>query len=214
MIKGIIFDMDGVISDTQKLHAKVESEIFSRYGISLTPEEITNKYAGVKATEFFKEVLDTQNEDYNLSDLINEKWKKMEELASKSVDPIEGSQELIKELFEKGFSISVASASNYKYVEAVLKSLDLIKYFKHIVSGDMVKNGKPDPESFLLAASKMQISPENCLVIEDGRSGMEAAEKANMKCIGLVENKEKDYPTNILVTSLNEVNMEFLERLN
>ena len=73
MIKAIIFDMDGVISDTQKLHSKVESDILSRFGINITPDEITFKYAGVKTREFFNELLTHKKIEFNLDDLMEEK---------------------------------------------------------------------------------------------------------------------------------------------
>lgn len=211
MIEGIIFDMDGVISDTQKIHAKVESEIFERYGISLTPEEITKKYAGVRLREFFGEVLEGKN--YNLDELINEKRTRMRDLASISVDPIKGSQELIKGLFDRGIPIAVASASTQEYVKIVLDKLDVTQYFTAIIGGDMVQNGKPHPESFLRAADEIKIPYRNCLVIEDGIPGMQAAKKAGMRCIGLVESKERGYPTQNLVNCLTEITPDFIDNL-
>ncbi|MBU1202124.1 MAG: HAD family hydrolase [Nanoarchaeota archaeon] len=77
----------------------------------------------------------------------------------------------------------------------------------------MVSKGKPDPESFLLAASKIKVSPEDCLVIEDGISGMKAAKTAGMYCIGLVKDKKAVYPTKNLVTSLFEVTSEYISNL-
>lgn len=212
MVKAVIFDMDGVISDTQKLHAKVESEILRRFNIYLTPDEITHRYAGVRTQDFFKDLLDKQNQRYDLEVLINEKWKIMEKYASVSVDAIDGSVELIKSLYDQKYPMAVASASNLNYVRTVLTTLGVIDYFSGIVSGDMVSRGKPDPESFLLAASKINIHPRNCLVIEDGISGMEAAKRANMFCIGLVKDKNKQYPTKNLVTQLSEITPDFLVR--
>jgi len=73
MIKAVIFDMDGVVSDTQKLHSRVESSILSRFGINITPEEITLRYSGVRTKEFFKELLTEANADFNLEELMLEK---------------------------------------------------------------------------------------------------------------------------------------------
>lgn len=204
--------MDGVISNTQKIHSKVESELLQRYNIFFSPEEITQKYAGVKTREFFNMLLKTQHREYNLDSLMNEKWSKMEEVASISVDAIPGSIDLIKTLF-KEYPLAVASASNLNYVQRVLQTLEVIDYFTYIVSGDMVSKGKPDPESFLLAASKINIPPPLCLVIEDGRSGMVAAKSANMKCIGLVSDKNIIYPTENLITSLTEITPQYLINL-
>lgn len=213
MIKGIIFDMDGVISDTQKLHSKIESELLDRYGINITSSEITEKFSGIRTKEFFDELLKQQNEKYDLDVLMKEKWSKMKEFASKSVDAINGSIELIQRLSQDGYPLAVASASNLNYVETVLKTLDVFNHFSYIVSGDMVKKGKPDPESFLLASSKIQINPKNCLVIEDGVSGMQAAVAGGMKCIGLVSDTNKSYPTKNLVVSLSEITQDYINQI-
>jgi HAD superfamily hydrolase (TIGR01509 family) len=203
MIKAIIFDMDGVISDTQKLHSQVESQLLARHGIKISPKEISKKYSGVRTKEFFEDLLKGKNCD--LDELIDMKWKEMKKLASLNADEIPGAIKLIKKLRNEGFVLAVASASNLDYVKTILNSLNIIPYFKTIVSGDMVSKGKPDPESFLLAAKKINLNPKECLVIEDGISGMEAAKKAGMNCIGLVSDKNRSYPTFNLVLSLGEV---------
>ncbi len=213
MVKGIIFDMDGVISDTQKLHSQVEAEILSRYGIKITPSEITAKYSGVRTKEFFDDLLKKQKQEYDLDLLMEEKWSQMEKFASKSVDAIEGSIDLIKRLSVANYSLAVASASNLNYVKTVLKTLGVFNHFSYIVSGDMVKKGKPDPESFLLASSKINVSPDYCLVIEDGVSGMQAAKAGGMKCIGLVKDINQSYPTKNLVTSLSEITLEYINQI-
>jgi len=213
MIKAIIFDMDGVISDTQKIHAKVEKEILSRFGINISSKEITKRYSGVKTSEFFDDILKRQPQPYNLNELMVEKWKRMTKLGEKSIDEIDGATELIRHLHNTGFKMAVASASNQAYVKNVIRSLNLEKYFEFLVSGDMVTKGKPDPEIFLLAASKLQVNPKNCLVIEDGTSGMQAAKMGNMKCIGLVKSKNDEYPTKNLVLSLKEITPDYINNL-
>lgn len=206
--------MDGVISDTQKLHAQVEAELLGRFGISISPQEITAKYAGVKTSEFIDALLKKQPEPYDLEELLKEKWRGMETLASRSVDQVDGSVELVKKMHDLGLKKAVASASNANYVAQVIKSLDLERYFEFLASGDMVSRGKPDPEIFLLAAAKLGADPAQCLVIEDGVSGMQAAKTAGMKCIGLVASKEKPYPTANLVCSLREITPEYLNSLS
>ncbi len=213
MIKAIIFDMDGVISDTQKLHSKVEAELLKRFGIEISTEEITQKYSGVRTKDFFEDLLKIQDQDYNLDELMHEKWEKMQALASKAVDPIPGAIELIKRLHAEDYPMAVASASNLNYVQSVLKTLGVFSYFSFVVSGDMVSKGKPDPESFLLAAAKIGVQAKNCLVIEDGTSGMQAAKKGNMHCIGLVKNKQEQYPTQNLVLSLAEITPGYLKKI-
>ncbi len=213
MVKAVIFDMDGVISDTQKIHSAIESEILNRYGINLTSDQITDRYAGVRTTQFFKELLDEKKATYDLKELINEKWKKMKELSEKEVDAIPGSIEFIKDLHKNNIPLAVASSSHFDYVQTVLEKLEIIDMFQVIVSGDQVNKGKPDPESFLLAAKKINTNPEDCLVIEDGKSGMLAAKSAGMKCIGLVNDKHKDYPADILITDMHELSPQYIKTI-
>ena len=201
----VIFDMDGVISDTQKVHAKIESELLAKHGVQISPEEVTRKYAGVKTSEFFHELLDR-----DVDEIMQEKCARMAELAKQGIEPMAGSVELIKMLGEKGVKMAVASASNYAYVIEVLTFLGVENCFETIVSGDQVSKGKPDPESFLLAAERMEVSPFYCIVIEDGKSGMIAAKKVGMKCIGLVEDESKDYPADILVKSMEEIDLKLI----
>lgn len=212
-LKAIIIDMDGVISDTQKVHAKVESDILGKFGVHIEPDEITRRYAGMKAKNFFHDLLKDQPMPYDVDQLMVEKWKMMAELGDGIIDGIDGSVELIQNLYDMGYKMAVASASDQLYVQKIIKSLNLEKYFEYLISGDMVKHGKPDPEIFLLAASKLGIEPESCLVIEDGVSGMVGAKAGNMKCIGLVPSKDREYPTENLVLSLREVTEEYLENL-
>ncbi|MBP9771895.1 MAG: HAD family phosphatase, partial [Candidatus Pacebacteria bacterium] len=184
MINTVIFDMDGVISDTQKLHAKVESQMLAKFGIFLSPEEITMRYAGVRTREFLSDLLDKQGASYDIEALLKEKWAAMEKAAQEEVEEVPGSIALITDLHQRGIPIAVASASNLEYVRTVLQKLGVFESFQAIVTGDMVQKGKPDPESFLLAAEKLGVLPHECLVIEDGISGMEAAHRASMQCIG------------------------------
>lgn len=205
--------MDGVISDTQKPHSSVESELLGRYGVKISPEKITRKYAGVRTRDIIEELLSKQEKEYDIEEIIREKWERLEKLASVRVEEVMGAKKLIRRLYDEGFALAVGSASNKRYVNTVLEKLDVKKYFKEIVSGDMVKKGKPDPEIFLLAAEKLGISPEESLVIEDAVSGMQAAKNAGMYCIGYVKNKEKTYPTINLVSSLNDINSDYIKRL-
>jgi beta-phosphoglucomutase family hydrolase len=214
MIKGIIFDMDGVISDTQRLHAQVESGLLARFGIDLTPEEITHRYAGVRTQKFFAELLAATGRAYDLDKLMEENWQTMEKLAAESVQEIPGATQLIKRLAQEKMPLAVASASNLNYIKVVLRGLKVIDYFKAVVSSEMVARGKPSPDIFLLAAEKLRIKPEECLVIEDGLSGMEAAKAAKMKCIGLVSAKEKSYPITNLVLSLAEITPQYLQKIS
>lgn len=211
MIKAVIFDMDGVISDTSKLHATQELKILSRFGINISMEELIKRYSGVRTKKFFKELLDGIGAEYDLAELMHEKWTGMLEMSKKHVPEIPGAISLINEAKKAGLKIAVASGSDKNYVLTVLKTLGVQDLFDAITSSEEVKNGKPEPDVFLLAAKRMSVAPENCIVIEDGISGMIAAKKAGMLSIGLVKDRnDESYPADIRVESLNEINLKVL----
>jgi len=202
----VIFDMDGVISDTQNIHAQTESDIFKLYGVELSAEEITRKYAGFKDYDFFETVL----KQYHLEDFIEDaiarkKAKLYEEV--KGLKEIDGATALIKKLSKAGFPLAVASGSPKFYIEKVLNYLKVKDYFQVVLSTEEVKLGKPAPDAFLRAAELLGVIPELCTVIEDGRNGMIAAKVAGMKCVGLVPDKSlvDEYRVDKLVESMREL---------
>ncbi len=204
-MKAVIFDMDGVISDTQKIHSDRECRILQRYGVRMSPEEISAKYAGVGVKDFFTALLKDKNCDINT--LVKEKWTQMLNLKKGEITPIPGVIELIHELKQNNFKLAVASASIRDFIERVLTELNIKDKFDAITSTEDVKRGKPEPDVFLLAAEKLGVKPQNCTVIEDGISGMIAAKKAGMNCIGLI-NHEGNYPADILVDSLRNLRLK------
>ncbi len=198
--------MDGVISDTQQVHAISEVSILRDYGIELEAEEISRKYAGVTDREMFQEIFTNfDKKDINLDMVIEKKWKNMMDVVKGRVTEINGLKVLIERLKANELSLAVASASRISFIELVLAELKLRDKFDVITSSEEVDDGKPDPAVFLLTAKKLSIPPENCVVIEDGVSGMIAAKKTGMKCIGLVDDISKDYPADILVKNLQDI---------
>ena len=213
-MKAIIFDMDGVISDTQKFHAQVESQLLHEVGIAMTPDEITEKYAGVNDDVMFAELF-KKNKINNISieNIKKRKWDLMTKIIKGNILPIPHATRLIQELSTSGFFLAIASSSPKLFIQKVLKELALEKYFPVVASSEEVEHGKPNPEIFLLASKRLHIDPKECVVIEDGKSGMVGAKKAGMKCIGLVSDVRETYPADILVTSLGEVTAQKIQNM-
>jgi len=135
----------------------------------------------------------------------------MTELANQTVDPVPGIYDLLDLCKEMNFNIAVGTASTFDYASNVLKALKIFDKFDSIVSSNMVSKGKPEPDIFLLAAKNINLDPVDCIVIEDGISGMIAANRADMKCIALVKKIDFDkYPTKNQVLSLKDINRSFL----
>lgn len=213
MIKAVIFDLNGVISDTQKWHSRVEAELLRRQGVKIFHQEVTRKYASVRAQDVFSSVLSESNISFNMSSLMKEKYFHVYDFFKNDFSAISGSVDLIKSLHSQGYSLAVASSSKLSYVRDVLNKIGVRAYFDFIVGGDMVENGKPHPESFLFAASTLEVDPEHCLVIEDGVAGVHAALSAGMKCVGLKGEVHVDFPTNLVVDSLSDITLDFIRSL-
>lgn len=193
MKQAIIFDMDGVISDTQQFHAEVESEILKRFEISMSPDEITYQYAGVSDEEMFAEIFEKHNIVVDdIQAVIFDKWEIMKEIGAGRIVAIPHAIDLIRSFNRNSFKLAVASSSTLSFINYVVDSLSIRDMFDALVSAQEVINGKPAPDIFLKAAERLDVAPTFCVVIEDGRSGMIGAGLAGMKSIGLVSNPNDD----------------------
>lgn len=185
MIKAVIFDMDGVIIDSEPLHYKVFMDYTKRkFGLTISNEEY-NTFIGTSNKSIYAKL----RERYNIKGDIDAIIKEYEEecieflLSSKSEKPIPGVDTLIKNLHQEQIKLALASSSPKKHINIILDLFDMSQYFEVKVSGQEVKNGKPAPDIFLQAAEMIHVLPEECLVFEDSKNGIAAAKEAGMKCI-------------------------------
>lgn len=216
-ITTIIFDMDGVLSDTQHLHALAESALLKQYGISLSPEEITRRFAGYSDHEFYGTVFREAGKVVDLQKVAQEKWKPFLAQARGNVTAIPGAVETVHRLHRAGFKLGVASASIPEFIKIVVDELGIRDAMTTLTSGEEVTNGKPAPDVFLLAAQRLGSKPEECVVIEDGVNGMLAAQRAGMKCIGYVQAHlaalHPDYPATLVVEAHEKITAELVRSL-
>lgn len=213
-MKAVIFDMDGVISDTQKIHSRVESELLKGHGVDISPEELSVKYAGLSCRVLFTTEFSKRGIEADIDTVAEEKLKRMMALEDEDIAAVPGAGALIRGLKERGLKLGIASASRRAFVERVLSVTGLKEAFDAIATSEEVDRGKPDPDVFLLCARKLHVESWDCVVIEDGTSGMVAARRAGMKCIGLVREKDPTrYPADLLVESLEELTGERIQAL-
>lgn len=187
MIKACIFDLDGVIVDTAHYHFLAWKRLANELGITLTSEH-NERLKGVSRMQSLEIILELGGISLSHHDkemLANKKnsWfvDYVERMAPEEIFP--GVKLLIHELKARGLKIGLASSS--KNAKTVIKLLNIQNEFETIVDGSMIKNSKPDPEIFLLAAKKLNVNPAECLVFEDAAAGVEAAKAAGMKCVGI-----------------------------
>lgn len=185
MIRAAIFDMDGVIIDSEPLHLNIEEDIFKKLGISITYEE-HNTFIGTTSYYMWDKIRTNHNLTQSLEELVELDRNTYLDFLNNTLDlePIKGVKELITDLHKNNIKLAVASSSPLNVIEKVLNLFHIRDYFDYIVTGDFVRKSKPEPDIFLYAAEKLDVDPKECVVIEDSHNGVLAAKKANMKCIG------------------------------
>jgi len=181
----IIFDMDGVLINSEPLHFDFESRLFESLGITVSREQ-HESFVGTTAKTLWTSIKQSNNIPFTVQELIlKEQFEFLKYLENKEpIKLIPGVKKLIINLKFKGFHIALASSSPHRLINYVLDKTNIKECFQIKVSGDDVINGKPNPDIFLKAAELMKIKPANCLVIEDSKNGVLAAKQAGMKCIG------------------------------
>lgn len=183
MIKGLIFDMDGLILDTETISNKLLIDIFSKYDINLN-EEIISKTIGLekkKAIKVFEEYL---GDKIPIKDIINLHKKVVNDYLEKNGVPVKlGLIELLNYLDEEKIKKVVATSSYRKVAENVLIRANVYNRFDDIICGDEIKESKPSPDIFLKALEKLNLPADEVIVLEDSRMGILAAHRAKIKSI-------------------------------
>jgi beta-phosphoglucomutase-like phosphatase (HAD superfamily) len=209
-LEACIFDMDGVISDTQKIHSSLEEGVLLEHGIQMSSKDITRRFSGVSGRDMWPTIFSEFGVPCPSHEMLSELV--FERLMSRPVGDIvavRGALELIGNLRMRNVPLAVGSGSRLVFIERVLGALDLRDSFQAVASAKEVAHGKPAPDVFLLAAKRLGIAPEACVVIEDGVNGMHAAKAAGMKCIALVEDKRQQYPADLVIERLEQFPLEW-----
>ncbi|MGE5613234.1 MAG: HAD family hydrolase [Bacillota bacterium] len=211
MIKAVIFDMDGVIVDSERLHFEADKLALEGYGVEIADDTLKS-YAGVKDVTMWKELKEIYNLDYSVDELTERQIQyKLKVFGEKDLKPIDGIPELIGLLKEKAFKIGLASSSRIELIRLVLDKLGIAGFFDVIVSGEDVANSKPAPDIFLRASELLGVAPGDCLVIEDTGHGVKAAKSAGMKCIGYINansGKQDLSMADLTVSSIRDVDVD------
>ena len=185
MIETVIFDMDGVIIDSEPIHQELQYELFQSYNISIGQDEY-QKFIGRSSKNMWQELIERFSLTVTVDEvLLQDRNLYHERLrAEKGLSPIAGIPELIESLHEAEIKLVLASSSSMQSINLVLDLFELSHYFDHRVSGANLAFSKPHPEIFHVAAGLTGSENQRCLVIEDSNHGVTAAKRARMKCVG------------------------------
>ena len=189
--KAIIFDMDGVLIDSEKYWKQAEYEVFTSLGVTVTDEyaEKTKSMTTSEVTEFWYNKYPWKNKDLNAVEQMV--ISRVIEFIETENCQINGVKPFIEKLKTNNYKIGLATNSPHRIIPVVLKKLDILHLFDSALSAEFEKKGKPDPAIYLNIAEKLDTEPEDCIVIEDSYTGMLAAKNAGMTVIAFTNgNKE------------------------
>ena len=181
----LIFDMDGVLVDSEPLHYAAEKELHKQLGITV-PKSLFHEFVGLSLTKMWERL----KKEYSLRDSVDDlvehdiNFRGGFFAGQKSIPLIPGIKTLLERLKASHIPITIASSSSPNIIDITLQKSGLDVFFDHYISGQDVTHGKPAPDIYLKAAELLNIDPASCLVIEDARNGIIAAKEAGMFCIG------------------------------
>lgn len=212
--KAVIWDMDGVIADTAPYHQRAWQEVFRQRGKSYTEDDFRSNF-GKRNDTIIRNILGSKITPVEMEAIANEKEANFRERTRDNIKPLPGAIELLHSLNEHGFSQALGSSAPIENIRLVTQELGIEDLFQVIVSGRDVKEGKPSPQGFLLAAEKLGIEPKDCVVIEDATAGVTAAKRAGMLCLAVTNTspKTKLASADLIVDTLEKVSVSDLASL-
>jgi HAD superfamily hydrolase (TIGR01509 family) len=217
MIKTVIFDMDGVIVDTEPVHKYAYYQHFNQLGIEVTPE-MYSTFTGNSTKNIFERLKTQFGLEDEVQHLVETKRNFFNDAFDSKEDLylLEGVEDLITDLYNNGMQLVLASSSAKVTINRIFNRFGLHKYFTHIVSGEDFPKSKPHPAIFEHAAKLSGTAVENCIVIEDSTNGIKAAKAAGIYCIAYdsFHSKMQDYSlADMVIQDFRELNYDIIHQL-
>lgn len=189
--EAVLFDMDGVIVDTEWLHEVAFRETLATHGYELTPDEYKAFFVGKTDRDGLEQYLDSLKRVHDNQAIIDQKSAIYLSVASEQIRPYRGVASLIRQLAEI-VPVGLVTGSMRHEAEIAMNTLGILEFFGVTITIEDVKRGKPDPEGYLKAAQLLRIPIQNCVVVEDSVSGVKAAKSAGAPCIAVTNTHTVD----------------------
>ena len=224
MLKAVVFDFDGVITDSEILHLRAFNRSLAPFGIEISTKDYYANYLGYSDFDCYKALIDNgvlKIKPQQVADILKKKSEIFEELTRTEGRTIEGVTDFLGLLKRNKVPMAICSGSLMTEIELMLDEAKLRHFFDVIVSGEQVKKGKPSPEGFLLTLQKLNkkahppIAASECIVIEDSRWGLQAARAAGMHTIAVTNSYGADQLSlaEKIVAKLTELTIADLQQL-
>ncbi|MGD9109825.1 MAG: HAD family phosphatase [Phycisphaerales bacterium] len=224
MLRAVIFDFDGVITDSETMHFNAFNESLQPYGYQISKEGYYGKYLGLTDLDLIDQLINEKligASTDRAGELAERKKQIFNEMIENDSNIIEGVEGFLQLLKDNSIAIAIYSGALLCEIELILDKTDMRGYFETIVSADQITKGKPNPEGFLLAMERLNskrseaIEAGQCVVIEDSRWGLEAAEAAKMHPVAVTTSYSADElkPAEAIVDNLRELTLEQLNEI-
>jgi beta-phosphoglucomutase family hydrolase len=211
----VLFDMDGVIVDSNPFHKIAFEQFLAQYQISLTDEELKAHVYGKTNKEGMPYIFKKELSSAELEERAEEKEAMFRDLYKKDIQPIKGLLPFLRMLKAQGIPTAVGTSAPTANLHFILDSLQLKPYFDALLDSTYVTQGKPDPEIYLKSARELGVEPKHCIVIEDSLAGVQAGLNAGMKVIGITttHSAEELSHTHLIIQDFVGLTMDKLQAL-
>ena len=224
MLRAVIFDFDGVITDSEVLHLRGFNKVLAQYGIEITTKDYYKDYLGLSDLDLLNVLVEKgflKLDGDQIKNLAEQKKQVYEELAKTEGSIIEGVRGFLEMLEQNNIPMAICSGSLLAEIELILEQANLRDFFEVIVSAEQVKKGKPNPEGFLLTLQRLNergeepVLASQCVVIEDSHWGLEAAKAAGMHAVATTNSYEAEELTMAekIITRLSDLSIDKLQEL-
>ena len=209
MLKAVIFDMDGVIVNSEPLHHLAYKKMFEEFKLDVS-NSLYESFTGQSTYSICEQLCEIFDLKVDANALVLSKRKHFKIIFENdsSFEMIDGAMNLIKDYFENNLTLVLASSASMTNIERIFKKFDLNKFFKAKISGADLKESKPNPEIFVKAAELAGFKKDECIVIEDSTSGIMASKSAGIYCVGYnsYNSKNQNYDNaSLVISDLNEI---------
>lgn len=214
-IKAILFDMDGVIVDSEPLHFEAHKKALEHFGIEMTLEDYIKHGVASGDDHIYEKMSEKSGKTIDKKEISAIKKQFYREIFDEKGKLIPGILEALQD-FSKGYKLALVSSGTMNAIEYVLEKLNIKNYFSLIVCGEDVERVKPFPDLYLKAIELLNIKRENCIAIEDSATGISAAKEAGLKCIAIPNEFTKNQDlsrADIIMENIKEIDKNILNNL-